>query len=168
MTPLQEMVFIDEIALQSKIAQRAAERLKATHDNYDGIEVWCSIQSILVATANVSKILWPTSTKYKMRGETLRKMLHVEMDNPLSDRKFRNHFEHYDERIEKWFDENKSPVYSDLAINPSLQGSMGSSSHRGYNSFNNTLVFRGVSLNLSEILEALGKILDACRQYTLT
>ncbi|MBK8041734.1 MAG: hypothetical protein IPK21_03200 [Haliscomenobacter sp.] len=36
---LQEMVLIGEIVLQAKIAQRAAERLQATHANFDKIEV---------------------------------------------------------------------------------------------------------------------------------
>ena len=103
MTVFQEMVFIGEIVLQSKIAQRAAERLQLTHNNFDHIEVWCSIQSILVAAGNVSKILWPPDKEYKLRGEKLRQLLKVENDNLLSDREFRNHFEHYDDRIEQWF-----------------------------------------------------------------
>src|SRR5258705_13763149 len=98
MTELQEMVFIGEIVLQSKIAQRAAERLQATQKNFDKVEVWCSIQSILVAAGNVSKILWPNQ-KHKVRGERLRQILKVQKSNLLSDRRFRNHFEHYDERI---------------------------------------------------------------------
>jgi hypothetical protein len=71
MNSLREMILIDEIVLQSKIAQRAAERLRATHDDFDHVETWCSIQSILVSAGNVSKILWPNK-KYKIRGETLR------------------------------------------------------------------------------------------------
>ena len=67
MKALQEMVLIGEIVLQSKIARRAADRLKATHDNFDQVEVWCSIQSILVAAGNVSKILWPSKKEYKTR-----------------------------------------------------------------------------------------------------
>jgi hypothetical protein len=59
MTGLQEMVFMGEIVLQSKIAQRAAERLQVANDNFDEVEVWGSIQSILIAAGNVSKILWP-------------------------------------------------------------------------------------------------------------
>ena len=54
---LAEMVFIGEIVLQSKIAELAAKRLSTTHDNCDHIEVWCSIQTILVTAGNVSKIL---------------------------------------------------------------------------------------------------------------
>lgn len=80
--------------------------MRATHDDFDRVETWCSIQTILVAAGNVSKILWPNE-KYKVRGEKLRQLLNVEKDNPLSNRKFRNHFEHYDERIEEYFQCNQ-------------------------------------------------------------
>lgn len=168
MTGLQEMILIGEIALQTKIAQRAAERLQATHDNFDHVETWCSIQSILVAAGNVSKILWPNE-KYKIRGERLRHLLKVEKDNPLSNRKFRNHFEHYDERIEEYFENNSQGVYIDLAMNPSLRSGIFNdpplNSHRGYNSFNNSLVFRNQTLYLDEVLSALGNILNNCKSY---
>lgn len=167
MTGLQEMVFIGEIVLQSKIAQRASERLQAAHNTFDKVEVWCSIQSILVAAGNVSKILWPLQ-KYKSRGERLRQMLNVNEDNLLSDRKFRNYFEHYDERIDDWFNNQPSAVYTDLAMNPSLRRKAATSDHRGYNSFNNTLIFRGESLDLSEVLKALEEILDKCKPFALT
>ncbi len=99
---LAEMVFIGEIVLQSKIAELAANRLSEIKDNFDQIEVWSSIQSILVAAGNVSKILWP-SKEYAECGERLRELLKVDDNNILSDRSLRNHFEHYDDRIEKWF-----------------------------------------------------------------
>ncbi|MDT3404244.1 hypothetical protein [Mucilaginibacter terrae] len=169
MTGLQEMILIGEIILQAKIARRAAERLRATHDNFDQVETWCSIQSILVATGNVSKILWPRQ-KYKIRGEKLRELLKVEKDNPLSSRKFRNNFfEHYDERVEEYFQGNSQGVYIDLAMNPSFRsgifGDRPLNTHRGYNSFNNTLVFRDETLDLDEILTALDNIHSNCRSY---
>jgi hypothetical protein len=171
MTGLQEMVLIGEIALQSKIAQRAADRLRATHDNFDHVETWCSVQSILVAAGNVSKILWPRQ-KYKTRGEKLRQLLKVEKDNPLSSRKFRNNFfEHYDERVEEYFQGNSQGVYIDLAMNPFLRSGIFNdpplNTHRGYNSFNNSLVFRNETLYLDEIFEALDAILNNCKLYTL-
>jgi len=166
----QEMILIGEIVLQSKIAQRAAERLRATHDDFDDIETWCSIQSILVAAGNVSKILWPNE-KYKVRGEKLRQLLKVEKDNPLSSRKFRNHFEHYDERIDEYFEGNAQGVYVDLAMNPSLRSGIFGfpplNTHRGYNTFNNTLLFRGEVLDLNTILLALENILNNCKSYCL-
>ena len=163
MIQFHDMILITEIQLQAKIAQRAAERLLATHDNFDNVETWCSIQSILVAAGNISKILWPNK-KYEIRGERLRQWLKVENDNPLSNRKFRNHFEHYDERVEEWFNNKSGGVYIDLAMNPSLRSQFFNdpplNTHRGYNSFNNSVVFRGETLYLDELLTAISDILD--------
>lgn len=116
--PLAEMVFIGEIVKQAKIAIRAAERLAATNQDSDELEVWSAIQSILVAAGNVSKILWPSRKSSSARGQVLRKLLNVDDQNLLSDRKIRNHFEHYDERIEDWFEDNNSAVYMDSSIDP--------------------------------------------------
>ena len=164
MNGIQDMIFLGEIVLQVKIAERAAERLATTKDN---IEVWCSIQSILGAAGNVSKILWPPDKKYKIRGERLRQILKVENDNVLSNRKFRNNFfEHYDARIEEWFINNSSGVYIDLAMNPSFPG-RNLNSHRGYNSFNNILEFRGEILDFNEILNKLKEIRNNCKGLCL-
>ena len=65
-----------------------------------------------------SKILWPTKKQYKARGKHLRELLGVDDNNVLSDRTFRNHFEHYDERIEEWFENSNSAVYMDSRIEP--------------------------------------------------
>lgn len=94
-------------------------------------------------------------------------MLKVQNGNILSSRKFRNHFEHYDEPIDEWFRDNSNAVYSDLPINPFLRTSWRTTDHRGYNSFSKTLVFRGKTLNLEELLRALNEILVKCKQFVL-
>ena len=115
----------------------------------------------LFAAGNVSKILWP-GVKYNTRGESLRQLFKVEENNPLCSRKFRNHFEHYDERVQDWFENNSGGAYVDLAMNPFMIDpffpTSSKSTHRGYNSFNNTLVFRGETLDLNEVLTALDTI----------
>lgn len=168
MNGIQDLAFCDEIVLQVKIARRASERLEATKDNFDHVEVWCSIQSILVAAGNISKVLSPPDKKYKLRGDRLRQMLKVEDDCVLLDRRFRNSFfEHYDSRIDEWFEKPPTRVYIDLAMNPSFPG-LNLKPNRGYNSFNNTLVFRGEILDLEAILIAMEKIFENCKSYTLT
>lgn len=56
-------------------------------------------------------------------------------------------------------------------MNPSLSsGIFGDSdltTHRGYNSFNNTLVFRGEMLDLNAVLMALETVLNNCKPYYL-
>ncbi|MFK7795623.1 MAG: hypothetical protein AB8B89_09755 [Gammaproteobacteria bacterium] len=166
---LAEMVFISEIVKQAKIAKRAAVRLHATNNYFDEIEVWCSIQSILVAAGNISKILWPSHESRLPRGEKLRALLEVELDNLLSDRKFRNHFEHYDERIEDWFKSNNSAVYSDSRIN-SLEPTPWSFPqffHRDYNSESQILTFRGESIDLGAVIKELELIQKKCRGFCL-
>ncbi len=169
MKALAEMVFIGEIVLQSKIAELAAKRLSAITENFDQIEVWSSIQSILVAAGNVSKILWPQEKKYAVRGKRLRELLKVDEGNLLSDRKFRNHFEHYDDRIEKWFKGKSSAVYSDLAIDPlkSMRRSFPANYHRAYDPLTQTLTFRGESFGLAAVLKELKEIRIKCRHFAL-
>ena len=172
MKGIEDMIFIGEIVLQSQIAKRAGERLMVADEDRDHIETWCSIQSILGAVGNVSKILWPINKKYKERGERLRQLLNVEKNSLLSNRNFRNNFfEHYDERVEEYFQHNSKGCYTDLAMNPhfnsGLFGYIPSYTHRGYNSFNNTLVFRDETLDLSELFMALENIVNSCKPYAL-
>lgn len=168
MKTLADMVFIAEIVMQAKIAKRASERLQATTDHFDEIEVWASIQSILIAAGNVSKILWP-SQKSAVRGKRLRTLLNVDDHNLLSDRKFRNHFEHYDSRIEEWFEKNHSAVYVDSGVDPfkSIWGSNPVNRHRFYNPLTQTLTFRGESVDLAALLHALEEIRHKCRDFAL-
>ncbi|MBU1121178.1 MAG: hypothetical protein KKF54_00560 [Candidatus Omnitrophica bacterium] len=167
---LAEMVFVSEVVLQSKIAELAAKRLSAIKDNFDQIEVWSSIQSILVAAGNVSKILCPQEKKYAVRGKRLRELLKVEDNNILSDRSLRNHFEHYDDRIEDWFKNQSSAVYSDLAVDPfkSIWGNVPSNHHRAYDPLTQTLTFRGESFELAAVLKELKEIRSKCRDFVLS
>jgi len=166
LNPVAEMALIGEIVTQTKIAEQAADQLNRSSDT---VEVWGSIQSILVSAANVSKILWPARKQYMDRGKQLRELLGVDDDNMLSDRTFRNHFEHYDERIEDWFDCNKSSVYMDSRIDhfePTLM-SLPRVYHRSYNPTSKILSFRNESIDLATVIATLVGIREKCRGFAL-
>lgn len=164
--PLAEQVLVGEIVTQSKFAESAACRLA---ESSDPIEVWGSIQSILGAAGNVSKILWPVRKQHKERGKQLRDLIGVDDDNLLSDRTFRNHFEHYDERVEEWFDGNDSAVYSDWRIDAFEGGllTLPRLFHRSYNPVSQVLSFRGESIDLAAVLAELAIIREKCRHLAL-
>ena len=164
--PLAEQVLIDEIVTQSNFAEKAFNQLANASDP---VEVWGSIQSILVAVANVSKILWPSKQAYVARGKQLRELLGIADRNLLSDRTFRNHFEHYDERIEDWFDNNNSAVYMDSRIDPfePTPRSLPRLFHRSYNPSSQMLSFRNESIDLAVVLAALAEIREKCRFFAL-
>lgn len=169
MKPLAQLVFVGEILNQAKIAERAAKQLDKPSENIDHIEVWGVIQSILIAAGNVSKILWPSRKSSSLRGERLRKLLEVDDRNPLSNRNFRNHFEHYDERIEDWFKAKGSAVYVDLRIDPfeSIWGHNPSNYHRKYDPMSKTLTFRGETMDLAAILRSLDEIRNKSMSFAL-
>ncbi len=86
-----------------KMFQREAERLckfaLMAHDDMhqalredDMYRVWFSVQALLVAIGNVSKLLWPIKERIPGRGAQLRESLSVEDSSPLKDRTFRNQF----------------------------------------------------------------------------
>ncbi|CAL2104582.1 conserved protein of unknown function [Tenacibaculum sp. 190130A14a] len=162
-------VYLSEIIFQIKIAQQAATRLPIDPGNFDHIEAWCSIQSILVATGNVSKILWPISKKSKERGKKLRELLCINENNIIANRNLRNHFEHYDERIEALFEDQSSVSFIDLAFTPFKPEKWGIPKfyQRAYNQVEGVLTFRNETLDLKKILIALENIKEKCSAYTL-
>jgi hypothetical protein len=111
-------VFQREVERQCRFALMAVEELNQSLKscNMDGI--WYSIQSFLVAVGNVSKLLWPPNSRFSGRGIDLRKSLSVDDDSPLAPRTFRNHFEHFDERLEDWATSLGSHNFIDGNVGP--------------------------------------------------
>lgn len=96
-----ETLYLSEIQSQCAIGVFAYGALIGALKAHAGTTViWHELQSILIAAANVSKILWPRRAASKARGEHLRALLEVADSSPLADRTVRNDFEHYDERLE--------------------------------------------------------------------
>lgn len=164
--PLVEMALISEIALQAKLAQMAGANLSSASSS---VEHWAAIQSILSASANISKILWPVSKKRKARGMHIRELLSIDKNHFLADRSIRNSFEHYDERIEDWFEENDKATYCDLALEAQVPGLLMSPkfSHRSYDQYTHELKFRDQKINLRELLSELAKLKEKCRHFVL-
>lgn len=100
--------------------------------------------------------------KYAERGQQLRKLLKIDFECVLKSRKFRNKFEHYDDFIDDFFEGNNISSYTDLAMNPSLSSFIGESCHRGYKTYNNTLVIHGEILELNDIVDAVKQVKLKC------
>jgi hypothetical protein len=80
----------------------------------------------LVAVANISKILWPSTpcgsvldSDLISRRNALRKLLAIDENSILKSRTLRNHFEHFDSRIEEWVKKTKDWMIIDSNILPS-------------------------------------------------
>ncbi len=158
--------FLTEIIFQADLVENASNRLKDSIDEFDNIGTWSAIQSILISSSNISKILWP-KRKYAKRGEELRTLLKIDSKCILKSRQFRNIFEHYDDFINDFFEDKGSYSYTDFVMNPSLQSFGMQSCHRGYNTFNNTLIIHGKVLELNEIIDRVNEVRHKCKNQFL-
>ncbi|WP_126993664.1 hypothetical protein [Thermosipho globiformans] len=157
-------IFLTELERQCNFAGIALEHINMGVKAMNLEFVWYSIQSFLIATANISKILWPSSKRYKEKGEKLRKVLDISENFLIKSREFRNHFEHFDERIDEWIRKSKSHNFVDSnvgAINE-IQGIEQEDIFRNFDHKKWELIFQGKTFNLAkakkEIEEIYGKI----------
>jgi hypothetical protein len=105
--PRAERAFLAEIIVQSRFADKAYDGIQGAKGGPQALDVFYYIQSFMVATACLSRILWPVA-KGKLakaavvRGSHLRTVLQVTDQSPLRRRELRNRLEHFDEDIEEW------------------------------------------------------------------
>lgn len=185
-------IFQKEIERQCKFAIIAIDEIKSGLANNNSDVVWYAIQNFLVAVGNISKIFWPSCRRYqdrghklmekgevekakkfikkaeelRKRGEKLRKSLGVEDDSPIEPRKFRNHFEHFDERLESWATSSKRRNFADSNIGPSnmIAGMDTGDSLRNFDNTTWTLTFRGDEYELKPIMDV---IYELCQRVSI-
>ena len=75
-------------------------------------DTWRHLETILIASANLSKIFWGNFSESRIRErEPVRTVLGVPDDSPLRDRGIRNDFEHFDQRLIDHFAPGKPRLY---------------------------------------------------------
>jgi hypothetical protein len=79
---------------------------------------WASMQNFLAAAANISKACWGAGGKLATERLPLRHSLAVADDSALASTGLRNHLEHYDERLDRWYRNSFRRNYADFIIGP--------------------------------------------------
>jgi hypothetical protein len=109
-------VFQRQIELQCQAVLVATHEFNSAMTTGDMTHAWIAIQNILTAAANVSKALWGQGGKFAEEREPLRASLQVDDTSALRDVAMRNHFEHYDERLDKWWDSSATHIHFDMSV----------------------------------------------------
>src|SRR5437870_10151252 len=120
MTSLSQTVqraFYYEIQNQCQFVLMATQELENALQQNQTERVFYAIQTLLVAAANISKVFWPNH-RYQDRGRKLRANLEVADNSVLALRSFRDHFEHYDERLENWASSSRRHNIVDTSVMP--------------------------------------------------
>lgn len=103
-----------QIELQCVVALQAAE----VFDSRQAERLWPSIQNLLNAVANISKACWGSGGKRVAQRASLRKSLEIDDSSPIRWTTVRNHWEHYDERMDEWWDTSPDHTFIDMNVMP--------------------------------------------------
>ena len=160
-------VFVCEIEHQTRIALQAARDLDealASSPNLD--RVWAAVQGLLIAAGNLSKMFWPPSSGAAARGAELRTRFRIPADSPIQDRTFRNHFEHFDERLEAWATSPDRRHFVDSCVgSPALFAAFTSRDClRNLNPQDMVLTFRGETYPLKPVIAAIRSLSEEAKR----
>lgn len=99
--------------------------------------------------------------KIKKEREPLRDSLQVTDKSPLRQVVMRNHYDHFDERIDKWFGTSQKHDFVDFTLgNPTLYDNYSDTDiFRSYDPQTKTLYFWGQEFPLQEIVDEVNRML---------
>ncbi len=159
-------IFLNEINRQCDFVIHSAMNINESLQKNEVDALWYHIQAFLVAAGNISKLLWPPNKSFADRGEQLRQFLSIENDSPLAVRTFRNHFEHYDERLEDWARSSKRENYVDSNVGPTrfIAGIDPEDYLRNYDTSDNAITFRGDKYLLQPVFDSVVQIKNKINQ----
>ena len=150
-----------EVRFQCIAVLDAGTRLQQALPSHDIDAVFLALQGVLVASANLSKLLWGSGGRRDAERSRLREGLQVADDSPLRDPDLRNDFEHFDERVERWFETSTNRNYVGRFIGP-YSGIVGPATGDRFQHFDPTTgeaTFWDHSVNVVNIFKEVKRIL---------
>lgn len=173
MEPMLLRSFQDQVLLQCEFILLAAadlnESSKAMQQSRDTVraihKVFYAIQNLLAASANVSKALWGQRGSRAAERQPLRDSIGISDASPLREVVMRNNFEHFDDRLDKWWSESSRHGMVDLNIGPlgSIGGVDDIDLFRFFDPRTTDIVFGGDRFNLQELIDEVSRIIPALR-----
>ena len=111
-----EGVFLEELRARCSACFVAVKELNsALSEQPSERDLFRPANELICQAAMISKLLWPpghrdasSAERARLRGEHLRKIIGVDNDHPVKSRKLRDHFEHYDERLDAWAESSRN------------------------------------------------------------
>jgi hypothetical protein len=125
------------------------------------LQAWAPIQALLTAVANISKALWGQTGKYTAERALLRQSLSVREDSVLKPTSMRNNFDHFDERIDRWWENSTRHNSIDLAFGDmgnDISGLEVDEMFRSYDPASGNLAFWGKQYHLPTIMSAVDQL----------
>ena len=152
--------FQKQVLYQCEFLLLAATQVNTGLQEHNTIRVFSGLQNLLNAAANISKALWGQSGKLEAQRQPLRDSINILDDSPLRVVTMRNNFEHFDERLEKWWLESQQHNYCDFNIMPksTVKGIAPIDWFRSFDPVTSDLCFWSQEFNIQELIAEVQKI----------
>lgn len=150
--------FKGQVKLQCVFLLHAAEDADKAVEAGNVTDVFCALQSLINAGANISKVLWGAGGKLSAERQPVRDNLGVDDTSPLKNVNMRNNFEHFDERIDRWWKESKRHNAVDNNLGR-VEGVDDIDRFRNYDPTTSDLSFWGQDFNIKGLVGAAKALL---------
>lgn len=153
-------IFQRHVADQSGYALFSVDHINQALQTQNMDLMWYGCQQFLASSANVSKALWGQRGRLTAQREPLRSSLGVDNDSVLKATTFRNNFEHYDERIDRWWKESEAHHHADKMVGPPdmIRGLDPLDRFRFYDPESHRIIFWGEEFAVEPIAKALAEL----------
>jgi hypothetical protein len=151
--------FQRQVLIQSKFMLRAAEDINSALKQNDINSIFYSIQNMLNAAANISKALWGQGGRLADQRKPRRESIGIADDSPLRAVTMRNNFEHFDERLDRWWKESKNHNHADFNLGKRKDFPDDIDSFRIFDPETTDLSFWGQTFNLQDLIAEVRALL---------
>ncbi|MDO8251385.1 MAG: hypothetical protein Q7T78_16930 [Rhodoferax sp.] len=108
-------LYLKQVKEECESAFSAIEAFNNAVQSSGAADPFASAHSFIHNAAAVSRIFWPprgkdkhSSQRSQRRGEALRKAIDLPSAHAVQNRVLRDHFEHFDERLDDWAERSKN------------------------------------------------------------
>lgn len=160
-------IFEREIMHQWDIAARSISMMNLVlrRESQDVGLFWFGLDAALGALGNISKIFFPLGkldTDPGRRRAYMRQLYGITDHSLLRSRDARNGFEHFDERLDRWFRNSTRKNFADRNISEpdDISGLESIDFARHFDPKSNTVTVFGVALDFQELVLEVKSIID--------
>jgi hypothetical protein len=161
-------IFQGEVTQQCRFIVAASKDLDGALGANRSDDAWRHIQTILVASATASRMLWGSGSnkKAEISRAPLRASLQVDDASPFRDPRLRNDFEHFDERLEEWYAGSSEKLYAGRMIWPhsSFGGVPEEERFHWYDSKTGTVTFWKHAVSIPELVAEAKRVWPIARK----
>jgi hypothetical protein len=171
-----EGIYLHELVAQCEYAVGSVNRMNQVLQNQGSpSEFFREASNFLQHSSAASRLLWPPGSgnrrekkRAKKRGKHLRTKVEIDDGEALKNRALRNHFEHFDERLDDWAETSPHKNIVDNMIGPrnAIAGDSVKDQDfmRLFDPATKRLIFRGEPFDVQALVTSLTNIQAKARQ----